>query len=129
MSDIGCISLHNIRYIYLKSIKHHYNSKLTFRYEKLHERQKDLQHKINAKISNDIYNVQQVLEALVRQNQSQDIDSMQSNNTTFQETNEKENEEQPNNSITNIDEKENNKIIDYKTKADWYASLLMYNSY
>jgi hypothetical protein len=54
---------------------------------------------------------------------------MQSNNTTFQETNEKENEEQPNNSITNIDEKENNKLIDYKTKADWYASLLMYNSY
>jgi uncharacterized protein YdiU (UPF0061 family) len=103
---------------------------LTFRYEKLHERQKDLLHKINGKISADIYNVQQVLEALVRQNQSQDIDSMQSNNNnSFQETNEKENEEQPNNSITNIDLKENKKIIDYKTKADWYGSLLMYNSY
>lgn len=31
---------------------------------------KHLQHRINGKISTDIYNVQQVLEALIRQNQS-----------------------------------------------------------
>jgi hypothetical protein len=48
----------------------HYSSKLTLRYEKLYERQKHLQHRINGKISTDIYNVQQVLEALIRQNQS-----------------------------------------------------------
>ncbi|MFL6410114.1 MAG: hypothetical protein ACJ71K_02585 [Nitrososphaeraceae archaeon] len=53
---------------------------MTFRHEKLHERQKDLQNKINAKISNDIYNVQQALEDLVRESQSQDIDPIQYNN-------------------------------------------------
>lgn len=55
-------------YIYLSnSTKHHYNQ-VDFGYEKLlHERQKNLQNKIDAKISNDIYNVQQVLDALVKQ--------------------------------------------------------------
>ena len=33
------------------------------------------------------------------------------------------------NNITNTIVKENEEIIDYKTKANWYASLLMYNSY
>jgi hypothetical protein len=104
---------------------------LTYRDKKLHERQKDLQCKINAKISNDIHNVQQVLEALLRQNQSQDRDSMQSNNNNFQEINgkEKEKQEQVNSNIINIHPKEYNKIKDYKTKPNWYASLLMYNSY
>ena len=80
MLNITCISLYGIRYIYPKSINHHYNSKLTFRYEKLHEIQKDLQHKIDAKISTDIRNVQQILEDLVRESQSQDIDSIQCTN-------------------------------------------------
>ena len=49
---------------------------------------------------------------------SQDIYSMQrNNNNTIHETNEKE-EGQLNNNITNIDLKENKKIIDCKTKAD-----------
>jgi hypothetical protein len=39
------------------------------------------------------------------------------NNNTIHETNEKE-EGQLNNNITNIDLKENKKIIDCKTKAD-----------
>jgi len=99
---------------------------LSFRHEKLHERQKDLQHKINAKISNDIHNVQQVLEVLVRQNQSHQKTDLFQYNNTIQETNKGE---QQNNNITNTNVKENEKIIHYKTKADWHASLLMYNSY
>jgi transcriptional accessory protein Tex/SPT6 len=101
---------------------------LTYRHKKLHERQKDLQNKINAKISNDIHNVQQVLEALIKQNQSQrqETDLIQCNDT-IQEIDGKEKQEQVNSNITNV--KENKEVIDYKTKTDWYASLLMYNSY
>ncbi len=99
---------------------------MTFRYKKLDERQKDLQCKINEKISYDIHNVQQVLGSLVRERESenQDIHSIQYNNNTNTET-----DEQVSKNIINIDPKEDNKIIDYKTKPDWYASLLMYNSY
>jgi hypothetical protein len=100
---------------------------LTFTHKKLHERQKDLQNNINAKISNDIYNVQQLLEALVKQSQSQETDHIQCNDT-IQETNEKEKQE-VNSNITNTNVKENKEVIDYKSNADWYASLLMYNSY
>jgi uncharacterized protein with PIN domain len=101
---------------------------LTYRHKKLHERQKDLQNKINAKISNDIHNVQQVLEALIKQNQSQrqETDLIQCNDT-IQEIDGKEKQEQVNSNITNVNE--NKEVIDYKTKTDWYASLLMYNSY
>jgi hypothetical protein len=102
---------------------------LTFRYEKLHKRHKDLQQKINGKISNDIHNVQQVLRALASESESQDIiDPIQRDINTFQETKEKE---KVNSNITNIGIKENKKVIDYKIKASsgWYASLLMYNSY
>jgi hypothetical protein len=101
---------------------------LTYRHKKLHEIQKDLQNKINAKISNDIHNVQQVLEALIKQNQSQrqETDLIQCNDT-IQEIDGKEKQEQVNSNITNV--KENKEVIDYKTKTDWYASLLMYNSY
>jgi len=104
---------------------------LTFRYEKLHKRHKDLQQKINGKISNDIHNVQQVLRALASESESQDIiDPIQYDINTFQETKEKE-KEKVNSNITNIGIKENKKVIDYKIKASsgWYASLLMYNSY
>ena len=110
---------------------------MTFRYEKLHKREKDLQQKLNTKIANDISNVQQVLKALVMQKQSQEMDFIVCNNNIFQETNGKEEREEElrNNHITNIDlkekenKKENKKITDYKTNLDWHASLLMYNSY
>jgi hypothetical protein len=105
---------------------------LTYRHKKLHERQKYLQNKINAKISNDIYNVQQVLEALIKQkqnqSQSQETDFIQYNDT-IQEINGKEKQEQVTSNITNTNVKENKEVIDYKSNADWYASLLMYNSY
>ena len=99
----------------------------------MHQRQKDLQNKIDRKISKEIYNVQQVLEVLVRQNQiqrhGQDTDFIQGIETIGQ-TGEKDNQqEQMNSNITNAIVKENKEIMDYKTKADWYASLLMYNSY
>jgi len=104
---------------------------LTFRYEKLHKRHKDLQQKINGKIYNDMHNVKQVLGALASESESKDIiDPIQYNINTFQETKEKE-KEKVNSNITNIGIKENKKVIDYKIKASsgWYASLLMYNSY
>jgi hypothetical protein len=99
----------------------------------MHQRQKDLQNKIDTKISKEIYNVQRVLQVLAKQNQiqslEQDKDFIQSIETIGQ-TGEKENQQkQMNSNITNTMVKENKEIMDYKTKADWYASLLMYNSY
>lgn len=67
-------------------------------------------------ISNDIYNVQRVLEVLVKQNQIQSKREKQQG--------------QVNSNITNTIVDENEEvIIDYKTKADWYTSFLTYNSY
>ena len=101
----------------------------------MHQRQKDLQ---NKKISKEIYNVQRVLEVLakLKQNQNQmqspgqETDFIQCIETIGQ-IGEKENQQKQMNSnnITNSIVKENEEIIDYKTKANWYASLLMYNSY
>ena len=90
---------------------------MTFRYERLLERQKDLEHKSNGKISEDIQNVQKILEALVRQREETAIIGQLNNNNN-------------NNSLHKSNE-ENASITDYyKIKAaDWYASLLMYNSY
>ena len=99
----------------------------------MHQRQKDLQNKIDTKISKEIYNVQRVLEVLAKQkghSQGQDTDFIQCIETIGQ-IGEKENQQKQMNSnnITNTIVKENEEIIDYKTKANWYASLLMYNSY
>jgi hypothetical protein len=100
---------------------------LTFRYQKLQERQRVLEHKINEKISEDMYNVQQILEAMTKQ--SQEIDRQYDNNI-LHETNEKEeHQQQPTNNTINIDKEENTNITGYKLNANWYASLLMYNSY
>jgi hypothetical protein len=100
-----------------------------FRYKRLQERQKDLEQKINGKLSNDIHNVQQALEYQARgQNQNQEKSLVQRNNHTFQKTNQ-EKEEQSNKNMTNMHVIENTNIIDHKINADWYASLLMYNSY
>jgi len=98
----------------------------------MHQRQKHLQNKIDTKISKEIYNVQKVLEVIAKQKDQspgQDTDFIQCIETTGQ-IGEKENQqEQMNSNITNAIVKENKEIIDYKRKADWYASLLMYNSY
>ena len=99
----------------------------------MHQRQKDLQNKIDTKISKEIYNVQKVLEVIAKQkgqSPGQDTDFIQCIETTGQ-IGEKENQQEQMNSnnITNAIVKENKEIIDYKRKADWYASLLMYNSY
>jgi hypothetical protein len=105
---------------------------LTLKYKKIHQRQKYLQNKIDTKISKEIYNVQRVLEVFVKQksqSQGQDTDFIQCIETIGQ-TGEKENQqEQTNSNITSAIVKENKEIVDYKTKADWYASLLMYNSF
>ena len=61
---------------------------MTLRYERLLERQKDLQGKVSAKISSDIYNVQQVLGVLI--SQERNLIPCNYDNNTFQETNEKE---------------------------------------
>jgi hypothetical protein len=103
-----------------------YNT-LSFRYERLQERQKDLEQKINGKISNDIHNIQEILENQARQDHK--IGIVQANNNIFQKTN-NEKEEQPSKNITNMYAEKNTSIADHKIKkADWYASLLMYNSY
>jgi hypothetical protein len=97
----------------------------------MHQRQKDLQNKIDTKILKEIYSVQRVLEVLAKQGQSQgqETDFIQCIETTGQ-IDEKENQQKKMDSnITNVMVKEDNEIINYKTKADWYASLLMYNSY
>ena len=107
---------------------------MTLRYKNIHQRQKDLQNKIDTKISKEIHNVQQVLEVLVKQNQiqshGQETDFIQCIETVGQTGQNENQQEQMNSNITNAIVEENNKVVmDYKTKADWYASLLMYNSY
>jgi hypothetical protein len=111
---------------YLKKIKYYYNT-LTFEYEKLQERQKCLEHKVNEKISNDIHNIQQILDTLTRQ-------SLKTDNREYgnglQKINQEEEEQPANKDVINIDaEEENISTTIYKMKANWYVSLLMYNSY
>jgi hypothetical protein len=108
---------------------------LTFIDDKLHQRQKDLQSKIDTKISNEIYNVQRVLEVLVKQQQDQNQSQGQETGffqciKSIEVMDRKEKQGQLDSNITNTTVKELNKEgIDYKIKTDWYASLLMYNSY
>ena len=73
---------------------------MTFRYKKIHQRQKYLQNKIDTKISNEIQNVQQVLKVLVNQKQNQSQGQGQVNSNT-----------------TNTTVKEDKLGVDYKTKA------------
>jgi hypothetical protein len=102
---------------------------LTFTYERLLERQKDLEHKSNGKISEDVQNVQKILEALARQREETVIGQHNNNNNnSLHKTNEEK--EQPNNNMIDLDEENTSITGYYKIKAsDWYASLLMYNSY
>jgi hypothetical protein len=83
--------------------------------------QKGLQQKVNRKISSDICNVQQILR--VRAIQSQQTNRPPNN--ILQKTG----KEGAKNVKIKLEKEEITIITDYKAKANWYASLLMYNSY
>jgi hypothetical protein len=99
---------------------------LTTRYGSLQKRHKGLEHNLNQKISSDIHTVQQILDTLARQSQKT---GRQCNNHVLQETNSEEEEHQQSlMDIVNIDT-QNTSTTSYKTRTEWYTSLLMYNSY
>jgi hypothetical protein len=99
---------------------------LTTRYGSLQKRQKGLEHNLNQKISSDIHTIQQILDTLARQSQKT---GRLCNNHVLQETNREEEEHQQSlMDIVNID-KQNTSTTNYKTRTEWYTSLLMYNSY
>jgi hypothetical protein len=98
---------------------------LTLKYGKLQEKQKGLQRNLNGKISNDIHNVQQILEAMARQSQKTDRLNNNNNNNNLEKTD----REEAINDMISLDTEENTSIANYKMKAYWYPSLLMYNSY
>jgi hypothetical protein len=99
---------------------------LTTRYRSLQKRQKGLEHNLNQKISSDIHTIQQILDTLARQSQKT---GRLCNNHVLQETNREEEEHQQSlMDIVNID-KQNTSTTNYKTRTEWYTSLLMYNSY
>jgi hypothetical protein len=99
---------------------------LTTGYGRLRKRQKGLEHNLNQKISSDIHTIQQILDTLARQSQKT---GRLCNNHVLQETNREEEEHQQSlMDIVNID-KQNTSTTNYKTRTEWYTSLLMYNSY
>jgi len=98
---------------------------LTIRYGSLQKRQKGLEHNLNQKISSDIHTIQQILDTLARQSQKT---GRLCNNHVLQETNREEEHQQSLMDIVNID-KQNTSTTNYKTRTEWYTSLLMYNSY
>jgi hypothetical protein len=98
---------------------------LTTRYGSLQKRQKGLEHNLNQKISSDIHTIQQILDTLARQSQKT---GRLCNNHVLQETNREEEHQQSLMDIVNID-KQNTSTTNYKTRTEWYTSLLMYNSY
>jgi hypothetical protein len=97
---------------------------LTTEYERLQQRQKGLEHRVNEKISNDIHNVQQILDTLTRQSLKTEKDY----GNSLPNTNKKEEYQQSRMGIVNIDA-QNTNPTNYKTRTNWYTSLLMYNSY
>ena len=99
---------------------------MTTRYGSLQKRQKGLEHNLNQKISSDIHTIQQILDTLARQSQKT---GRLCNNHVLQETNREEEEHQRSlMDIVNIDT-QNTSTTNYKTRTEWYTSLLMYNSY
>jgi thiaminase len=98
---------------------------LITRYGRLQKRQKGLEHNLNQKISSDIHTVQQILDTLARQSQKT---GRQCNNYIHQETNREEEHQQSLMGSINIDT-QNISTTNYKTRTEWYTSLLMYNSY
>ena len=97
------------------------------RYGRLQKRQTGLEHNLNQKISSDIHTVQQILDTIARQSQKT---GRQCNNHILQETN-REEEEQHQQSLMDIvnTDTQNTSTTNYKTRTEWYTSLLMYNSY
>ncbi len=95
------------------------------RYGRLQKRQKGLEHNLNQKISSDIHTVQQILDTLAKQNQKT---GRQCNNYISQETNREEEHQQSLMDSVNTDT-QNTSTTNYKTRTEWYTSLLMYNSY
>ena len=99
---------------------------MTTGYGRLRKRQKGLEHNLNQKISSNIHTVQQILDTLARQSQKT---GRQCNNHILQETNKEEEEHRQSlMDIVNIDT-QNTSTTNYKTRTEWYTSLLMYNSY
>ena len=99
---------------------------MTTGYGRLRKRQKGLEHNLNQKMSSNIHTVQQILDTLARQSQKT---GRQCNNHILQETNKEEEEHQQSlMDIVNIDT-QNTSTTNYKTRTEWYTSLLMYNSY
>jgi hypothetical protein len=76
-------------------------------------------------MSSDIHTVQQILDTLARQSQKT---GRQCNNHILQETNKEEEHQQSLMDIVSIDT-QNTSTTNYKTRTEWYTSLLMYNSY
>jgi len=79
-------------------------------YEKLEERQKDIQHKINIKLSDDIHRVQQLLVTMVEQRELNQYNTLHriEKGTTSNST--------------------KSAFIGDFARQNWYASLIMYNS-
>lgn len=94
---------------------------MAIKYEKLQESQKGLQQKANRKISSDVCNVQQILRVRARQSQH----TNRPPNNILQKTT----KEEAKNDKIKLEMEEITSITNYKIKANWYASLLMYNSY
>jgi hypothetical protein len=76
-------------------------------------------------MSSNIHTVQQILDTLARQSQKT---GRQCNNHILQETNKEEEHQQSLTDIVNMDT-QNTSTTNYKTRTEWYTSLLMYNSY
>jgi hypothetical protein len=97
---------------------------LTTNYKRLQQRQKGLERRVNEKISNDIHNIQQILDILTRQS----LKTHRDYGNSLPETNKEEEYQQSCMDIVNIDAR-NTRIINRKTRTNLYTSLLMYNSY
>jgi superfamily I DNA and/or RNA helicase len=83
-------------------------------YKKLAEKQRDMQRKMDVKISEEIGGVQQLLRIMAKPRK--ELDENQSNATKR---------------IEEADTSNSNKFaqVENFAKQNWYASLMMYNSY
>lgn len=79
-------------------------------YEKLEERQKDIQRKINIKLSDDVHRVQQLLVTMVEQREMNQYNTLQ----------------RIEKAITSNSTKS---AFGDSAIQNWYESLIMYNSY
>ena len=91
---------------------------MTTGFEKLQERQKCLESILNRKMSNDIHNIQQILDNMTRQTTGGDRGNTAHNIAEVQKRK----------YITNKSKVYSSKI-NHKIDPELYASMLMYNSY